>query len=312
MSAFTHTLGVVGAGVLAFGAVLAASQLTTPLAETGEQRPPAVGAPEGGAESPAGGSQNPSTARVDPSSLPLEEAVLGRWRAPEPANQDAFIELTEYGLWIASDGCNSSEGTWQVDADGALTVGGAGAMTQVGCDNEPLPEAMRSARSVELDNEGRLILTDETGVETVLERRRETGISLAGRWIGPASATASSIVDFSDDGAWRATVGCHEFFGTWTLERNGDNWVEPPPGGEGVTRFSTAPGLLSIGPAPSEPTPECLSESAGTLALDYDTRYWFGFSSPTSFAIAPVDTAALPERYITFFRTEPGRQPYSP
>ena len=46
------------------------------------------------------------------STQPISEMILGRWQAPEPANQDAFVEFGPEGLYLASDGCNPHE--WRV------------------------------------------------------------------------------------------------------------------------------------------------------------------------------------------------------
>lgn len=74
MTAFTHTIGILGAGVLAFGVVLAAHQLTAPLNETAEPRPPVITVPQETHGSPEAGEgpEDPSTVAPD---LPLAETA---------------------------------------------------------------------------------------------------------------------------------------------------------------------------------------------------------------------------------------------
>ncbi|WP_449283247.1 hypothetical protein [Leucobacter sp.] len=304
-----HALGILGAGVLAFGAVLVAHQLTAPLAETEEPHPPVITVPQ---ETGAPGDAEPGDGTGDPDAvptgLPLEEAILGRWHAPEPANQNAFIELTGYGMWFGSDGCNTADGTWRIDETGALETDDDGFMTAIGCDNEPLPEAMWAATAARITADDALILTDADGDETVLERSRAGGVSLAGRWVGPSSDMLLTLVDFGADGVWRATAGCSEFSGTWSLEGLDPDArsIDLPSDDETTLLYTPAPGLLRIGPAPSEPNPVCTdAEMTGELPFAYGADYWLGFASPGIFSLTRVETGALPDRPFTFYRTEP-------
>ena len=81
MSSTKHALGVVAAGVLAFLGVFAASALFTP---------------EPGETSTSSSSHSDSEQTAEPSEEPSSEQptsadIVGRWQAPEPANQDAFV-----------------------------------------------------------------------------------------------------------------------------------------------------------------------------------------------------------------------------
>ena len=305
MTAVAHTLGILGAGVLAFGAVLAASQLTAPLIGAEEPLPPAIAVPQEDPDDaePGSGIQDLT---ADTGALPLAEAMVGRWRAPEPANQNAFLELTEYGLWFGSDGCNTAEGTWSVDETGALDTDDYGFMTAIGCDNEPLPETMWGATAAGVASDGTLVLTDADGGETVLERSRVGGVSLAGRWVGPSSDTSTTVVDFDADGSWRATAGCSEFSGTWRLESldQEERHVELPSDDGGTISYVSAPGSLRIGPPPSEPDPVCTdADQQGELPFAYDTDYWLGFASTGVFSLTLIETASLPDQPVKFYRT---------
>jgi heat shock protein HslJ len=312
MPSFTHALGVLGAGVLAFGAVLAASQLTAPLVGAEEPLSPAIAVPQEDPDDaePGSGTQDLT---ADTGALPLAEAMVGRWRAPEPANQNAFLELTEYGLWFGSDGCNTAEGTWSVDETGALDTDDYGFMTAMGCDNEPLPETMWGATAAGITSDDTLVLTDADGGETVLERSRVDGVSLVGRWVGPSSDTSTTVVDFDEDGSWRATAGCSEFSGTWRLESldQDERYFELPSDDVGTISYVSAPGALRIGPPPSEPDPVCTdADLQGELPFAYDTGYWLGFVSTGVFSLTLIETESLPDQRFNFYRTESPEWPF--
>lgn len=158
MSNLKYTAGVVVAGVLAFGGVFAAQAATAPLlassaAESGEAHEPDASS---GAEAPGFAEDS------------LSEQLVGRWKAPEPANQDAFVEFNERGQWSASDGCNGASSTWEIDVSGLFSGGEAGPMTLIACDNVNIPQAVWSAVQVEVTSNHQLILTDEAGKEFLL------------------------------------------------------------------------------------------------------------------------------------------------
>lgn len=233
------------------------------------------------------------------------EQVIGRWQAPEPANQDAFVEFTEYGLWFGSDGCNRADGAWRLDDDGAFTTLGGGGMTQIGCNNEPLPETVWAAKHAEIDAEGRLVLTDAEGQETVLLRTDEEPFTLEGRWVGPASTTALSLVEFEADGTWRGFMGCHEYSGTWELEGPGSQDIELPANDDGRSSFMTPHGLLRIA-SQSGFVAQCMDDAGGAMfPLKYSTDYWFGIGSTASFSLIEADPATvLAQQPVPFYRTE--------
>lgn len=156
MSNFKFAAGVVLAGALAFGGVFAAQAITAPMLHG----TPATA--DHGAQSP----------KIDPD-LEEDESLTtlleGRWKAPKPANQEAYVVFTDDGQWEASDGCNSSQGTWSVEPDGAFE-GTGGAMTQIGCDNVAIPTAVATAITAEITPTDHLILTDDNGAVMLLVR----------------------------------------------------------------------------------------------------------------------------------------------
>lgn len=213
---------------------------------------------------------------VDPAA-----AIVGVWKAPEPANQDAFAEFTDFGLWFASDGCNQTGAGYRVGSDGSFESFGSSALTAVGCDNEDIPLAVGGAVSVDFDEKGRLVLKNTEGESTALVRASASAASLVGSWAGPGSAKDLSRVDFAEDGTWRGLWGCHEFGGTWSLEVRDDLLFDPHVAGVPSV-------VLSIGPA--DPMAICMDDSAPEFPLAPDTEYWFDMRHDV-FWIYPVEGA---------------------
>lgn len=128
---------------------------------------------------------------------PLTEAqLIGRWQAPEPSNREAFVELTEYGIWFASDGCNPAEGSWWIDG-GELHFDSLSVRFTIGCqEGIPIPDALLVNGAAELDANGELDLGFFLDERIVLERTSEQGTGLLGTWVGPASETSLTEVVF--------------------------------------------------------------------------------------------------------------------
>lgn len=250
MSNSKFAAGVLLAGALAFGANFAAMAITAPMLH---------GAPAGSSSG-----QDEPTDLAPEEVQDLESLLIGRWQAPEPANQDAFVEFTEYGLWTGSDGCNGAQGNWSVESDGTFDSGTGGAMTQVGCDNVAIPTAVWDATQVEITADDELILTNETGEELLLVRASTDAFSLVGSWVHEIDPTDDvSMVEFSDDGTWVGGIGCAEFSGTWklgvhdvhVLEETGDAPTpEPIFSGPGTLVISgeAAPANKSCAGAPDD------------------------------------------------------------
>jgi heat shock protein HslJ len=103
-----------------------------------------------------------------------EAALLGRWLpAPEflatQRPDQAHLEFTAAGRLTGSDGCNDFDSRYESGPDGALVVD-FGVMTQVGCDNVPLPEWLHTTRRAGVDGES-LVLLDATGDEVTRLQR---------------------------------------------------------------------------------------------------------------------------------------------
>jgi len=237
---FKHTIGILAAGLFAFAAVGGAYVLTEP--DRDPQSPVHVD---------DSGHQPPEEPQKDPAhSDDPAEAFLGRWQAPPPANQDAFVEFTAYGLWFASDGCNRAEGTWTVSAEGDFRTNDGGVLTQIGCDNVPIPSAVWAAESAEL-GDGELTLIDGEGTAFELVRVRDGGITLAGRWVTEDErSTGDSFVELREDGTWTGSDGCNSAAGNWKARASEDyNGGVFDGGAAGVAEADGAaliPGVIEV------------------------------------------------------------------
>ncbi|MHA3682854.1 hypothetical protein ACXR2T_14585 [Leucobacter sp. HY1910] len=268
-----HVAGVLLAGVLAFGGVFAASAISAPLLH---------GIPAGSSS----GQNEPTdeVAMIDE----LDTAMIGRWKAPLPANQDAFVEFDEHGMWRASDGCNSAEGSWSVEPNGEFDGGDGGAMTQIGCDNVAIPSMVWSATHAAFNDQGQLTLADEQGESMTLERASTDAFTLVGTWTNRGDEVAT--VEFTPDGNWRGTVGCSEFTGTWMLGvRNvpvlEDNSTEPKP-----PVLLSGPANLVIGPE-ADGTVNVCEGGPAKFVLSYDTEYLFHAGADGTFTVEGTEAA---------------------
>lgn len=271
MSNFKFAVGVVIAGALAFGANFAGMAITAPMLS---------GTPAGSSSG-----QDEPTELTPGDDQDYESLLVGRWQAPEPANQEAFVEFNEYGLWTASDGCNGAQGNWSVESDGTFDGGDAGAMTLIWCDNVEIPSAVWDATRVQITADDELILTGENGEEMLLVRTDDAAFSIVGSWMHEGAADdETSMVEFANDGTWAGGVGCAEFTGTWSI---GLHDVPVAPGtGSGLTTTGQipGPGSLEIGPKPAN-APKTCAEGPKEFVLSYDTSYVFYTNEDGSFEL---------------------------
>lgn len=148
-------------------------------------------------------------------SRPQHELIVGKWKAAPPANQDAFVDFSKDGLYLASDGCNQTGGGWALDTSGCLVLSG-GVSTQIGCNNEPIPDYILSSRQTTVDGDT-LTLIDRDGTHRELHRYGDSEITIAGTWVGSQSETIGAEVTFSPDGTWVGSINCFEYRGSWDL-----------------------------------------------------------------------------------------------
>ncbi|MGI8392669.1 hypothetical protein [Leucobacter sp. W1038] len=249
--------------------------------------------------------EGPAPTQTAPTIPASAAELIGVWRAPEPANQNAFVEFTDFGQWRASDGCNNTSGGWTLETDGTFNSLGAGAMTQVGCNNVPIPEGVASAESMHIDANGRLIVRGTDRKVMVLARESTGAPSLVGRWAGPGSASELVIIDFLQDGSWAGRWGCHEFTGTWELGISEDLYARYLTS---ASLVGAGPVLLSIGSAPAEELPQCVDGTIPNFPLAYDTGYWFQMTQDSFWILPVLGTTDIPSVIPTYYRLAAGEQ----
>lgn len=294
MSNFKFAAGVVLAGALAFGGVFAAQAITAPMLH--------------GIPSESSSGEDEPTEENDVNDN-LEAELIGRWRAPQPANQDAFVEFNNYGLWTASDGCNGAAGDWTVEPDGSFDGGEGGAMTLIACDNVAIPSTLWATEHVEVTANDELILTTKDGEEMVLMRDSATAFTLVGTWVSQSTkANQKSSVEFTSDGKWVGTVGCASFNGTWMLGVRNVPVIEDEGTEPSAPILLSGPGSLMIGPKPAEEGDDQGSDSGASCAdapdefvLSYDTEYVFYINEDGSFELGSTAPGEVPDPKALLF-----------
>ncbi len=228
------------------------------------------------------------------STHPISEMILGRWQAPEPANQDAFVEFGPEGLYLASDGCNHVDGGWQVTEDGAFSSS-ALYMTQIACNNFPIPQAVFAAQRISVEHDGSLVLSNSSGERMLLQRIGGEAVTIIGDWQAPRWNGKQSEISFSPDGTWKADIGCFNYRGTWSIAfqeqdaRIGNHYLP-----KGLP-------TLQIGAQPADLPEQCVEPGPSVLPLHYATDYLLSVSA-TSFVATPVHAEAAPTDFIEFSR----------
>lgn len=276
MSNLKFAAGVVLAGALAFGGTFLAQAVTAPMLH---------GIPAG---SSSGLNEPTEEAPMDED---LEAQLIGRWQAPEPANQDAYVEFTEHGLWFGSDGCNGAEGTWNVESNDTFDGGEGGAMTLMWCDNVNIPTAVWDAATVEITANDELVLHNDSGEELLLVRASSEAFMLEGRWVNKGEDT--SVIEFLPNGDWVGSIGCAEFRGTWLLGVRDVPVLEDDSTEPTAPIILSGPAMLKIGPKPANAGTPC-EGAPKEFVLKYDTEYVFAKSSENQFTLTDGSTSGAP------------------
>lgn len=260
----------------------------------------------GGSERPAAAepaAEQPSTGRPSPEEpgafRPAGfEDLLGEWKALPPANQNAFIHFTEYGLHFGSDGCNSRSGAWGFDDQGVFSADGGGG-TQVGCDNVEISYLVAQAERVEISGNTLRLTSPESEIFELLRTEKQPA-SIVGNWAGPGSSDAVALLEFSSTGRWIGRVDHHEYRGTWSIVTTGWRVVEDD---QGRPRTHHGPTFLRIGPAPVESQSEYATPMSEAFPLAYDTEYSFGMSENAFYLRStPEVFVEPPAQPLTFHR----------
>lgn len=159
-------------------------------------------------------------------SAPSEAELVGTWALDEEFSspEQPFIDFSEDGSWIASDGCNQVRGTWQLSEDGSLATT-SGPSTLMVCDGAQLPLAMAQATSVEIEGDMLLLTSSGASTTTVLVRSTDPAVGPQGlpigRWV-ESNAAGAPFLDFSADGSLSGNDGCNSMAGgTWTSTADG-------------------------------------------------------------------------------------------
>jgi len=156
---------------------------------------------------------------VEPSELVGTWTIDGSFSSPE----QPFIDFAEDGTWIASDGCNRVQGTWELGADGDLTTT-AGPSTLIACDGAQLPLAVALADFVQFDGDTLLIHSSEESTVTELIRSDDPTVGPAGLPIGKwveSGASGAPFLILAADGSVSGDDGCNVLLGGWELADDG-------------------------------------------------------------------------------------------
>jgi heat shock protein HslJ len=92
-----------------------------------------------------------------------------------PGTDKPYVHFTEDGHWSASDGCNNTVGTFEVEDNGALfRARSTGFTTLIDCLNVPNAEVLQESRSVDITAR-RLTFRDGSGSVTGVYARIGSG-----------------------------------------------------------------------------------------------------------------------------------------
>lgn len=204
--------------------------------------------------------------------------------------------------WRLTDATHTSGG-WQVSTAGTFFAS-SGAMTQVGCNNFPIPEAVCAAQRISVEHDGTLMLSNDAGERMHLQRTSTKAVTIIGEREAPDWNEKESRVGLSPEGSWKADIGCFNYRGTWSMvlqEQDAQFGNQLLPKG--------AP-ILRIGAQPADLPEQCVEAGPSVLPLPplrYATDYLLSVSA-TSFIATPVHAEATPFDFIEFSR--PGNAAY--
>lgn len=150
--------------------------------------------------------------------------LVGTWAIDETfdAPEQPFIDFADDGTWIASDGCNRVQGTWELGDEGALTTT-AGPSTLMACEGAQLPLAVEQADYVTVEGDRLKIFSSAESTVTDLIRTDDPAIGPQGLPIGQwvQDGADAPFLSISADGSFSGDDGCNVLTGSWELADDG-------------------------------------------------------------------------------------------
>ena len=151
-------------------------------------------------------------------------ALVGTWTVDETFSgpEQPFVAFADDGTWVASDGCNRVQGTWELGDAGALATT-AGPSTLMACDGAQLPLAVSLATFVQISGQTLTISSSKDSTVTTLIRSTDPDVGVAspiGQWVESDAADAPFLT-ISADGTLTGSDGCNILNGGWTLGDDG-------------------------------------------------------------------------------------------
>lgn len=148
--------------------------------------------------------------------------LVGVWTLDESFDgpEQPFVAFVQDSTWMASDGCNRVQGTWQLAGDGSITTT-SGPQTLMACDGAQLPLAVTMAERVEVDGDTLLIHGSADSTVTELVRTDDPLVGPpgfpVGYWVEENIPTAP-FLSISADRTFTGSDGCNRLTGTWRVD----------------------------------------------------------------------------------------------
>lgn len=147
----------------------------------------------------------------------LAKHLPGTWITPEDhkAPIEPFLAVDSSGVWLASDGCNQVQGTWNVDDGLKIT---AGPSTLIFCEGVDVPGIFAQAKEIEFTKEGWLVIDGTTTLRPSFGAPAMQTPAVYLRPWGPTESTEEPWITFKDDGTFHGFDGCNIVGGEFTHE----------------------------------------------------------------------------------------------
>jgi heat shock protein HslJ len=153
-------------------------------------------------------------------------ALVGVWTLDQTFEgpEQPFIAFVQDNTWMASDGCNRVQGTWELARDGTITTT-SGPHTLMACDGAQLPLAVTMAERVEVDGDTLTVHGSYDSTVTELVRTDDPLVGPpgfpVGYWVEENTPTAP-FLSISADRTFTGSDGCNRLTGSWETNDAGD------------------------------------------------------------------------------------------